>query len=84
MLFGLFTMMIPALALAGSLAGKRAVRNQRPRLKRSRGATASLEGVEGEHIARVLAETTTLEEAATTLGINVATLWRTRKRNGIE
>jgi NtrC-family two-component system response regulator AlgB len=41
---------------------------------------ASLEEVEREHIARVLDESATLEEAAATLGINTATLWRKRKR----
>ncbi len=44
----------------------------------------SLEDVEREHIRRVLAETATLEEAADTLGINVTTLWRKRRRYGIE
>jgi two-component system, NtrC family, response regulator AlgB len=45
---------------------------------------ASLEAIEREHIVRVLAESTTLEEAAATLGINVTTLWRKRKRYGID
>jgi two-component system, NtrC family, response regulator AlgB len=46
--------------------------------------TASLEEVEREHIARVLAESATLEEAAAVLGINVTTLWRKRKRYEID
>jgi NtrC-family two-component system response regulator AlgB len=46
--------------------------------------SASLENVEREHIRRVLADAVTLEEAADTLGISVATLWRKRKRYGIE
>ncbi len=46
--------------------------------------SASLEEVEREHIARVLAQSGTLEEAAASLGINVTTLWRKRKRYGIE
>ncbi|HLI79060.1 MAG TPA: sigma-54 dependent transcriptional regulator [Candidatus Binataceae bacterium] len=46
--------------------------------------SASLEEMEREHIARVLAESTTLDEAAATLGINATTLWRKRKRYGIE
>ncbi|HEY6418391.1 MAG TPA: sigma-54 dependent transcriptional regulator [Candidatus Binataceae bacterium] len=46
--------------------------------------SASLEEVEREHIARVLAAAATLEEAADTLGINVTTLWRKRRRFGIE
>ena len=45
---------------------------------------ASLEELEREHIRRVLSETATLDEAAATLGINVTTLWRKRKRYGIE
>ena len=36
-----------------------------------------------EHILRVLAECSTLEEAAATLGINVSTLWRKRRHYGI-
>ena len=46
--------------------------------------SASLDEVEREHIARVLAASATLEEAAETLGINVTTLWRKRRRYGIE
>ena len=45
---------------------------------------ASLDEVERGHIARVLAASATLEEAADTLGINVTTLWRKRRRYGIE
>jgi two-component system, NtrC family, response regulator AlgB len=45
---------------------------------------ASLETMEREHIVRVLSESATLEEAAETLGINVTTLWRKRKRYGID
>ncbi len=47
-------------------------------------SAASLEAREREHIERILAESPTLEEAAATLGINVTTLWRKRKRYGIE
>jgi len=46
--------------------------------------SASLEEVEREHISRVLSESATLDEAAATLGINATTLWRKRKRYGIE
>jgi NtrC-family two-component system response regulator AlgB len=46
--------------------------------------SASLEDVEREHISRVLTESSTLDEAAATLGINATTLWRKRKRFGIE
>jgi len=45
---------------------------------------ASLEKVEREHIMRVLAQSATLDEAAATLGINVTTLWRKRKRYGTD
>jgi len=45
---------------------------------------ASLEDVEREHITRVLADSLTLEDAAETLGVNVSTLWRKRKRYKIE
>lgn len=44
------------------------------------GAKVSLAELEGEHIARVVAQTTTLEEAAKILGIDPATLYRKRKR----
>jgi NtrC-family two-component system response regulator AlgB len=46
--------------------------------------TLSLEELERQHIARVLADSTTLEEAAARLGINPTTLWRKRKRYGLE
>jgi two-component system, NtrC family, response regulator AlgB len=46
--------------------------------------SASLEELEREYIRRVLTESTTLEEAAATLGVNVTTLWRKRKRYGID
>jgi NtrC-family two-component system response regulator AlgB len=48
------------------------------------GQAASLEKVEREHIMRVLAQSATLDEAAATLGINVTTLWRKRKRYGTD
>jgi len=44
----------------------------------------SLEELERRHIQQVLAEAATLEEAAARLGINPTTLWRKRKRYGIE
>jgi DNA-binding NtrC family response regulator len=43
-----------------------------------------LEQVERMHIERVLADSATLEEAAARLGISSTTLWRKRKRYGIE
>ncbi|HKM99000.1 MAG TPA: sigma-54 dependent transcriptional regulator [Candidatus Binataceae bacterium] len=45
---------------------------------------ATLEEVEAEHIRRVLSQAATLDEAADTLGIGIATLWRKRKRYHIE
>jgi two-component system, NtrC family, response regulator AlgB len=44
----------------------------------------TLDVLERKHIERVLAESATLEDAAARLGINVTTLWRKRKRYGIE
>jgi NtrC-family two-component system response regulator AlgB len=43
----------------------------------------TLKDFEREHILRVLAESSTLEQAAATLGINVTTLWRKRRHYGI-
>jgi len=45
---------------------------------------ASLDDIEREHIIQVMAESRTLESAASKLGINVATLWRRRKRYGLD
>jgi two-component system, NtrC family, response regulator AlgB len=47
------------------------------------GDRVSLEELEEMHIRRVLAKTKSLEEAAKVLGVDVATLWRRRKRYGI-
>lgn len=44
----------------------------------------SLEDLEKQHIQHVLATATTLEEAASILGINLSTLWRKRRRYGLE
>jgi NtrC-family two-component system response regulator AlgB len=43
----------------------------------------TLQDVEEQHIRRVLARTKTLQDAADTLGIDQATLWRKRKQYGI-
>jgi two-component system, NtrC family, response regulator AlgB len=47
-------------------------------------SSPSLDDIEREHIIRVMAESPTLESAAHKLGINVATLWRRRKRYGLD
>jgi NtrC-family two-component system response regulator AlgB len=47
------------------------------------GSMISLDKLEEFHIRRVLAHTKSLEEAAQVLGIDVATLWRRRKKYGI-
>jgi NtrC-family two-component system response regulator AlgB len=44
------------------------------------GGPYSLELIEQEHILRVLASTSTIEEAAHILGIDASTLWRKRKK----
>jgi two-component system, NtrC family, response regulator AlgB len=44
----------------------------------------SLEDLEKQHIQHVLMTATTLEEAASILGINLSTLWRKRRRYGLE
>jgi NtrC-family two-component system response regulator AlgB len=44
----------------------------------------SLDEIERLHIVQVLSESATLEDAAARLGINVTTLWRKRKRYGID
>ena len=45
---------------------------------------ASLDEIERQHILRVLSESPTLEKAAATLGINVTTLYRKRKRYNLD
>lgn len=47
------------------------------------GAPVSLDLIEELHIRRVLAASKTLQEAAQTLGVDQATLWRRRKKYGI-
>jgi two-component system, NtrC family, response regulator AlgB len=44
------------------------------------GGDVPLEAIEREHITRVMARTSTLEEAAAILGIDASTLWRKRKK----
>jgi NtrC-family two-component system response regulator AlgB len=45
---------------------------------------ASLEDLERRHVQAVLSQSATLEEAAARLGINVTTLWRKRRRWGLD
>lgn len=47
------------------------------------GGAVTLDALEAEHIRRVLANTATLDEAATVLGIDSSTLYRKRKRFGL-
>ncbi|TNJ39313.1 sigma-54-dependent Fis family transcriptional regulator [Chlorobaculum thiosulfatiphilum] len=47
------------------------------------GDPVTLDIIEEQHIRKVLAETASLQEAATILGIDQATLWRKRKQLGI-
>lgn len=44
------------------------------------GGDYTLEVIEREHLLRVLARTSILEEAAQVLGIDASTLWRKRKK----
>ncbi len=47
------------------------------------GGSVTLDQLEAEHIRRVLAQTPTMEQAATILGIDPSTLYRKRKRYGL-
>ena len=44
------------------------------------GGNATIEAIEREHIMRVLARSSTLDQAAAILGIDASTLWRKRKK----
>jgi len=55
----------------------------RPAGELALGAEVSLEAIEREHIARIVARAPTLEAAARTLGIDASTLQRKRKRYGL-
>jgi NtrC-family two-component system response regulator AlgB len=57
-----------------------AVSRYAPGVTRPSLSGASLDEIEREQIVRVLSNSRTLEDAAMTLGINVSTLWRKRKR----
>jgi NtrC-family two-component system response regulator AlgB len=60
-----------------------ALSSDRSQMSSTATRSASLDDIEREHIIRVMAESSTLESAAHKLGINVATLWRRRKRYGL-
>jgi NtrC-family two-component system response regulator AlgB len=47
------------------------------------GGAVTLDRLEAEHIRRVLANTATMDEASTVLGIDPSTLYRKRKRHGL-
>jgi two-component system, NtrC family, response regulator AlgB len=57
-----------------------AIANSTLRAMKPQVSTASVEELDRQRILRVLAESATLEQAAATLGMNVTTLWRKRKR----
>jgi NtrC-family two-component system response regulator AlgB len=70
------TILWPAQTLEPAAFSSRIADNpQGPRL----GGNFSLEEIEREHIQRVIANTSTLDEAARILGIEPSTLWRKRK-----
>jgi NtrC-family two-component system response regulator AlgB len=48
------------------------------------GALVPLDALEQEHVRRVIARTVKLEDAASVLGIDIATLYRKRKRWSVE
>jgi NtrC-family two-component system response regulator AlgB len=54
-----------------------------PPSKAELGGAVTLDQLEAEHIRRVLENTSTMEEAATQLGIDPSTLYRKRKRHGL-
>lgn len=64
---------------AAYLPGKMTLHGVGPQV----GDPVKLERIEEEHIRRVLAKSKSLQQAADTLGIDQATLWRRRKQIGI-
>jgi NtrC-family two-component system response regulator AlgB len=71
----------PAVGLADLPAGVGADVSRNPKIEV--GAAVTLEALETEHIRRVLSATSTIEEAASVLGIDPSTLFRKRKRHGL-
>ena len=76
-----YTQSMPQMGMGG-LGG--AASNSSSLLTAMTPSDVSLEDLEKEHIRHVLATATTLEEAASILGINLSTLWRKRRRYGLE
>ncbi len=69
-------------------SGRPALRRRRPQSsarsgREIEGYQGSLEEVERAYVTRVLGQSSTFEEAAALLGIDLATLWRKRKRWGL-
>jgi NtrC-family two-component system response regulator AlgB len=54
-----------------------------PREAISSSEIATLREIEREHIARVISQSPTLQDAASVLGVSSATLWRKRNRYGL-
>lgn len=61
-----------------------AILNNTPRVKPPFSPRVSLDEMEREYILRVLSQSVTLVKAAAVLGIDVATLWRKRKRYNLD
>ncbi|MBS0266283.1 MAG: sigma-54-dependent Fis family transcriptional regulator [Planctomycetes bacterium] len=59
------------------------VGTEAPPVSAELGGAVTLDQLEAEHIRRVLAQTSTMEEAAAQLGIDPSTLYRKRKRHGL-
>jgi two-component system, NtrC family, response regulator AlgB len=61
-----------------------ALANERSQPRSAAAPSARLDDIERDQIIRVMAESPTLGSAAHKLGINVVTLWRRRKRYGLD
>lgn len=74
---------LPERVVENSLGGSTQPQGTGPGLTTSTDAM-SLDSLEKVHIQQVLGTARTLEEAASILGINLSTLWRKRRRYGLE